>query len=103
MQSLPASFISLLQPSGLLFDVRTWRRVQVLLVGALLVLGQSTVSSVLQVLGLQEQRDFAQYHHVLRQAVWSSLAVNQVLLGTPDAVQCGFGSPTVPRWWVTES
>ena len=54
---------------------------QVLLVGAILAPGKRTVSSALQVLGLQEQRDFARYHHVLSRAVWSSLAVSRVLLG----------------------
>ena len=81
MPSLPASIIFLLQPFAALFDVRTWRKVQVLLVGAILAPGKRTVSSALQVLGLQEQRDFARYHHVLSRAVWSSLAVSRALLG----------------------
>ena len=51
-----------------------------LLVGAILAPGKRTVSSALQVLGLQEQRDFARYHHVLSRAVWSPLAVSRVLL-----------------------
>ena len=81
MPSLPASIIFLLQPFAALFDVRTWRKVQVLLVGAMLAPGQRTVSSALQVLGLQEQRACARYHHVLSRAVWSSPAVSRVLLG----------------------
>ena len=81
MPSLPASIISLLQPFAGLFAAPTWRKAQVLLVGAILAPGKRTVSSALQVLGLQEQRDFARYHHVLSRAVWSSLAVSRVLLG----------------------
>ncbi len=80
MPSLPASIILLLQPFAALFDARTWRKAQVLLVGAILAPGKRTVSSALQVLGLQEQRDFARYHHVLSRAVWSPLAVSRVLL-----------------------
>ena len=80
MPSLPASIIFLLQPFAALFGARTWRKAQVLLVGAILAPGKRTVSSALQVLGLQEQRDFARYHHVLSRAVWSSLAVSRVLL-----------------------
>ena len=80
MPSRPASMVVLLQPFAALFDVRTWRKVQVLLVGAMLAPGQRTVSSALQVLGLQEPRDFARYHHVLSRAVWSPLAVSRVWL-----------------------
>ena len=32
-------------------------------------------------LGLHAQRAFARYHHVLSQAVWSSLVLSRVLLG----------------------
>ena len=81
MPSLPASFKCLLQPFAALFAAPTWRKVQVLLVGALLAPGKRTVSSALQVLGLHAQRDFARYPHVLSRAVWSSLAVSRVWLG----------------------
>ena len=81
MPSLPASIIFLLQPFAALFAAPTWRKAQVLLVGAILAPGKRTVSSALQVLGLHEQRDFARYHHVLSRAVWSSLAVSRALLG----------------------
>ena len=80
MPSLPASMVVLWQPFAELFDARTWRKVQVLLVGAMLAPGKRTVSSALQVLGLQEQRACARYHHVLSRAVWSSLAVSRVWL-----------------------
>ena len=80
MPSLPDSMVVLWQPFAELFDARTWRKVQVLLVGAMLAPGKRTVSSALQVLGLQEQRACARYHHVLSRAVWSSLAVSRVWL-----------------------
>ena len=80
MPSRPASMVVLWQPFAALFAARTWRKAQVWLVGAMLAPGQRTVSSALQVLGLQEQRDFARYHHVLSRAVWSPLAVSRVLL-----------------------
>ena len=81
MPSLPASIISLWPPFAALFDVRTWPKAQVLLVGAVLAPGKRTVSSALQVLGLHAQGDFARYHHVLSRAVWSALEVSRVLLG----------------------
>ncbi len=81
MPSLPASNVVLLQPFAALFAAPTWRKVQVLLVGAMLAPGKRTASSALQVWGLHEQRDFARYHHVLSRAVWSTLAVSRFLLG----------------------
>ena len=80
MPSRPASMVVLWQPFAALFAARTWRKAQVWLVGAMLAPGQRTVSSALQVLGLQEQRDFARYHPVLSRAVWSPLAVSRVWL-----------------------
>ena len=81
MPSLPASIEVLWQPFAAFFDARTWRKVQVLLLGAILAPGKRTVSSALQVLGLQEQRACARYHHVRSRGVWSALAVRRVLLG----------------------
>ena len=81
MPSLPAYIICLWQPFAALLAAPTWRKAQVLLVGAMLGPGQRTVSSALQVLGLHAQRVFARYHHVLSRAVWSSLAVSRALLG----------------------
>jgi hypothetical protein len=57
------------------------RQVLVLAVGAILAPGKRTVTAVLQVMGLSDDERFQNYHRVLKRAVWSSLAVSQVLLG----------------------
>lgn len=80
MLTLPAAIITLLQPFSALFDARTWRKTQILLVGAILAPGKRTVTSALRVMGLSEESRFALYHHVLNRAVWSSLQVSGVLL-----------------------
>jgi hypothetical protein len=80
MLTLPAAIITLLQPFSALFDARTWRKAQILLVGAILAPGKRTVTSALRVMGLSEESRFALYHHVLNRAVWSSLQVSGVLL-----------------------
>jgi len=80
MSSRPPAIVSLLSPFASLFDVRTWRKVQILLMGVILALGRRTVSTALYVLGLQGRGDFALYHHVLNRASWSFLAVSRVLL-----------------------
>ena len=80
MPHLPASIIALLEPFASLFDPRTWRKAQVLRIGAILTPGKRTVSAALHVLGLQEESRFAVYPPVLRRACWSSCAVSRVLL-----------------------
>ncbi len=82
MPSLPDPIVSLLSPFASLFDARTWRKVQLLLTGVILAPGRRTVTSALYALGLQEEGDWARYHHVLSRASWSSLEVSRVLPGS---------------------
>ena len=73
MLTLPVAIITLLEPFSVLFDARTWRKAQILPVGAVLAPGKRTVTSALRVMGLSEETGFAVYHHVLNRAVWSPL------------------------------
>ena len=81
MLNLPIEMIVLMQPFTPVFSERTWDWVQILVVGAILVPGKRTVTSVLRVMGLSDERQFQRYHRVLNRAVWSSLQVSQILLG----------------------
>ena len=58
----------LLLPFEHLFDPRTWRKAQLLAMGAILSPGKRTVSSALNILGIGQHGDFAVYHHVLTTA-----------------------------------
>lgn len=80
MLTLPDTIVSLLGPFSVVFHARTWRKVQILLVGAILAPGKRTVTSVLRVMGLCHLDDFALYHQVLNRASWSSLKLSHVLL-----------------------
>ena len=80
MLSLPDAIVAVLIPFAALFQNRTWRKAQVLLVGAILSPGQRTVVAALRVMGLSGDRNYARYHHVLNRAAWSPLEVSQVLL-----------------------
>ena len=80
MLILPVAIIKLVEPFETLFDYRTWKKAQLLLVGAILAPGKRTVSSVLRIMGLTKEANFAQYHHVLNRASWSPLQVSGVLL-----------------------
>jgi len=63
-----------------IYGVRTWRKVEVLVVAAILATGKRTVSAVLHVMGLSESAKYAQYHQVLNRAVWSGQEASVVLL-----------------------
>ena len=80
MLTLPDAILALLVPFAPLFEVRTWRKAQILLVGTILTPGRRTVAAVLRVMGLDGDRSYARYHHVLSRASWSSLAASRVLL-----------------------
>lgn len=63
-----------------LFSKRVWSSVQVLLTGAILAVGTRTVTAVLRVMGLSQEKQFQKYHRVLNRARWSSLAASRRLL-----------------------
>src|SRR3954463_14241123 len=81
MLRLPARFAAVILCFAPLFRQHTWRHAQVLLLGAILVPGQRTVTSILRIGGLRRERRFVNYHRVLNRAAWSGRAAAQVLLG----------------------
>ncbi len=81
MLSLPARFAAVILCFAPLFRQLTWRHAQVLLIGAILVPGQRTVTHILRISGLGWERRFVNYHRVLNRAAWSGRATAQVLLG----------------------
>ena len=81
MLRLPARFAAVILCFAPLFRQLTWRHAQVLLIGAILVPGQRTVTSILRVSGLGWERRFVNYHRVLNRAAWSGRAAARVLLG----------------------
>ena len=81
MLNLPTIIIDLIDPfAGCFYGITTWKKAQVLLIGAILTPGKRVVTELLRVMGLRDCRQFAQYHQVLNRAVWSPLALAQVLL-----------------------
>ena len=80
MLTLPDAIVALLVPFATLFTSPTWRKAQVLLIGAILTPGQRTVAAALRVMGRSDQRDYARYHEVLNRAVWSSRQAAHILL-----------------------
>jgi hypothetical protein len=70
-----------LAPFAPLFTRPTWRRVPLLVAGAILAPGRRMVSSILRVTGHGDDAAFSTYHRVLNRAVWSSLGASRILLG----------------------
>src|SRR3954469_3882381 len=81
MLLLSSGFASLLQSFAPLFDSRVWSYAQLLLLGAILAPGKRTVSAVLRIVGLGNEKRFQNYHRVLNRARWNSRAASQILLG----------------------
>src|SRR3982750_2838228 len=81
MLRLPTRFAAAILCFAPLFQQRSWRHAQVLLIGAILVPGQRTVSSILRIGGLRRERRFVNYHRVLNRAAWSGRVAARGLLG----------------------
>src|SRR5712691_10613153 len=81
MPTLPKTDDSLIQAFAPHFSNCIWQHAQVLLVGAVLVPGRRTVTAVLRIMGLSDERQFQTYHRVLNRAAWSSWALSRALLG----------------------
>jgi hypothetical protein len=80
MPTLPKAYVSLIQAFAPFFSHCIWQHAQVLLLGAILAPGRRTVTAVLRIMGLCEERQFQTYHRVLNRAVWSSWALSRTLL-----------------------
>jgi hypothetical protein len=81
MSTLSDEYLTLIAMFAPVFSRRVWQQVQVMVVGAILAPGKRTVTSVLRVMGLSQEKNFQNYHRVLNRAIWSSLEVSRVLLG----------------------
>jgi hypothetical protein len=79
MLTLPETYSTPISEFTPAFSRRVWRRAQVLLVGAILAPGKRTVTSLLRVMGLSDEKHFQNYHRVLSRAIWSSLEISRML------------------------
>lgn len=80
MFTLPAEIMVVMQSFAPEFSERIWDWVQVLVIGAILAPKKRTVTAVLHIMGLSQERQYQNYHRVLNRAHWSSLAVSRSLL-----------------------
>src|SRR3954447_15941602 len=80
MRDLPEAIIRVLRQFELAFSEPVWQWATILLVGAILAPGKRTVTSVLRVMGLSQERQFQTFHRVLNRDRWSSRALSRILL-----------------------
>src|SRR5215470_4583454 len=80
MLNLPKRIIQVLRCFEAAFSERVWEGAKVLLIGAILAPGERTVTAILRVMGLQNEKHFQNYHRVLNRAKWSSRALSRLLL-----------------------
>jgi len=80
MNTLPPEYYTILSVFTPFFTKRIWVYVQVMMIGAILAPGKRTVTSVLRIMGLSQEKHFQNYHRVLNRAKWSSLQISRVLL-----------------------
>lgn len=76
----PAVLQKVLLPFAYLFTRPTWRKAQILMIGAILAPGKRTVTAALRVMGLAQRTDFGKYHQVLNRASWSMVKASRILL-----------------------
>jgi hypothetical protein len=80
MPTLPDEYSTLFAQLRPFFSKRVWKLAMVLGIGAILAPGKRTVTAILRIMGLSQERHFQNYHRVLNRAVWSNLALSLVLL-----------------------
>jgi hypothetical protein len=73
-------FLKGIIPFQRLFSKPVFNHVQLLLAGAVLAPGKRTVSAVLPILGLKEEKNFHKYHRMLSLVEWSALKAAHILL-----------------------
>ena len=78
---LPARFaVVILTFVPVFLQQRTWRRAELLLIGAILAPGKRTVTSLLRITGLSRERRFTNYHRVLSRVSWDARTAARLLL-----------------------
>ena len=80
MLTLPTRIIQVLRCFEEVFSEGVWEWAKVLMIGAILAPGERTVTAILRVMGLNQERQFQNYHRVLNRATWSSRALSRLLL-----------------------
>ncbi len=77
---MPCELMNFVIAFAPLFSKPVFKRVKVLLTGAILTPCSRAVTNALRVMGLSQEKHFQNYHRVLNRALWSPLAGSRILL-----------------------
>lgn len=80
MLTLPPEFLALMIEFQPLFSKRVFDHVLLLTAGALLAPGKRTITSILRIMGLSQERRYHKYHRVLSRARWRPPQAALILL-----------------------
>ena len=80
MPTLPPEFEAFIIEFAPLFSKRVFAHVQLMLIGSLLAPGKRTVTAVLRIMGLDQEKRFHKYHRLLSRDRWSARKAGQILL-----------------------
>ena len=80
MQTIPLEGSRIILRFRSLFSKIVFEQVKVLLLGALLTIGNHTVCAALRFMGLKDELRFHKYHRVLSRVKWSTLNASRLLL-----------------------
>lgn len=80
MQTIPPEGSKIILAFSSLFSKKVFEHVKVLVLGALLTIGNHTVCAALRFMGMRDDPGFHKYHRVLSRVKWSSLKVSVILL-----------------------
>ena len=78
---MPAEIITVLTVFAPLMTSAAWSKAQEMILGALLCKGAVRVTSILRMLGKEEEPRFEKYHRVLNRDRWSCALMGKILLG----------------------
>lgn len=81
MLELPTGFQETISHFSGSFRKDVWKKVELLLQGAIICPGSRTVCNVLRSIGLRWERNFPKYHRVLSQDKWSAFNLSGILFG----------------------
>ena len=81
MSTLPSSILTFFHHFRIIFSTKkTFVKAGLLVTGCLLCKGGRTVCSILRLLGLQGEKAFSSYHHILNRSRWNILKASPILL-----------------------
>ena len=69
MRTLPDEYNTLFNHFRPFFSKRVWPLALLLLVGAILAPGRRTVTAIMRIMGLSQEKHFQNYHRVLKRAI----------------------------------